>query len=63
MHWLQRKKPELISMDYFWKNATWLSEKSKKIDPFLQFFQIFSKMVHNTWLVSVELKSVDHDTS
>ena len=46
MHWLQRQKPELISIDRFWKIATWPSKRSKKIYPFFQFFPIFFKTDH-----------------
>ena len=46
MHWLQCKKPELISMDHFWKNETWPSKKSKKIELFFKFFLGFFKTDH-----------------
>ena len=46
MHWFQCKKPELISIDHFWKNETWPSKKSKKVELFLRFFLDFLKTDH-----------------
>ena len=45
MHWLQRKKPELILMDHFWKNETWPSKNSKNFYYFSSFSWVFSKMI------------------
>ena len=33
-------------MDHFWKNETWPSKKSKKIELFLKFFLVFFKTDH-----------------
>ena len=38
MHWLQHKKPELLSMDHFGKNEIWrYGGAQKKLDPFHRF--------------------------
>ena len=38
VHWLKCQKPELVSMDNFQKkNESWISKRSKKIDPFVVF--------------------------
>ena len=47
MHWLQRKKPELISMDHFWKNETWPSKKSNKFELFFEVFFCFFLTDHD----------------
>ena len=49
-------------MNQFLKKNDLTIQKVQKNGPFLQFFLIFSKMVHKTWLVSVDLNSRDHDT-
>ena len=59
MHWLQRKKPELILMDHFWKNETWPSKKSKKIDLFYKFFLGFFKTDHVYRLLECFMKCHD----
>ena len=41
MHWSQRKKPELISMDNFWKKGTWPSKRSKKKLTIFIVFPVF----------------------
>ena len=41
MHWLQRKKPEHISTDRFWKNKTRLSRSPKKLGIFSSFSCVF----------------------
>ena len=46
MHWLQRKKPELISMDRSWKNETWPSKRSKKNWTLFTVFPDFFRTVH-----------------
>ena len=46
MHWLQRKKSELISINHFWKNETWPSKKFKKFYFFFYSFScFFSKQI------------------
>ena len=46
MHWLQYKKPELILMDYFWKNETWRSKCPKKLNYLKKKILIFFKTDH-----------------
>ena len=43
MQWLQRNKPELILMDWFWKLGLYHQEDKKKWSPFYSFSWFFTK--------------------